>query len=211
MAMMQNASATRLENPLNHFLNQVYTPWLYMLDRLIKRHVGTQQIKDIIGDKLGAEYVLDMKQYHASVFQFEELLGARMSVKKNIAQSLMMLTQMFQNPALIGEMAKVGSKVNIRPIIRLWLEASEVGSGIENDIFTDMSPEEKQAYEQQQQGSSAMAQKMQMLEAQTQAKSQLESQHADSRLREKLTEKAAEASSMDELIKGEPNPQGFGA
>src|ERR1035437_5804669 len=54
-----SASATRLDGPLDNFIEQVFKPFLYILDYLIFHYISDAEIKSIIGEELGKEYVLD--------------------------------------------------------------------------------------------------------------------------------------------------------
>ena len=80
---MAQASATRLDGPLDNFLDQVFVPWLYILDELIFNYISDAQIVDILGEQKGKEYLsqIDLKEYHEGKVTFEVLAGSSLSAK----------------------------------------------------------------------------------------------------------------------------------
>ena len=86
--ILAGASATRLDGPLDNFIDQVFTPFLYILDELVFRYMSDQEIKDILGEEHGPEFVkeLDMQEYHDGKVTFEVLAGSSLSAKRTMAQ-----------------------------------------------------------------------------------------------------------------------------
>ena len=99
---LAQASATRLDGPLDNLIDQVFEPWLYILDELIYNYISDKEIVDILGDELGEEYKhkVNMQEYHAGKVIFEVLAGAVSSAKRTMAQSLTLDLPVSREPAI---------------------------------------------------------------------------------------------------------------
>src|SRR5208337_4204794 len=102
-AIQASASATRLDGPLDNFIEQVFKPFLYIVDELVFTKMSDAAILYILGDVLGKPLTdkLTMGEYWDSQHDFEVLAGASMSAKRTMAQSMVMLTQFLDNPQLV--------------------------------------------------------------------------------------------------------------
>jgi hypothetical protein len=211
-AIQASASATRLDGPLDNFIEQVFKPFLSILDMLVFRFMHDEWILHILGETLGKKLTqgFAMQEYWDSNIQFEILAGASMSARRTMAQSMVMLTQILENPQLLEMLAVDGKKIKVEPIISMWMEASEWKNG--NDIVVDMTEEEKaerkansKAAMQQQQ----MAIKQQDTQQKFQQKSELEDQSSNNRIKRDLVIAAAKASGLSETVEGEPSSGGL--
>jgi hypothetical protein len=205
------ASATRLDGPLDNFIEQVFQPFLYILDDLVFEYIADSEIKFICGEELGKAYQLDLARYHEGKMEFEVLAGASLSAKRIMAQSLTLITQIFENPQIQQNLAEInGEYIDFKPILSMWMEASEWKN--RNDIIKKLTPEMKQAQQQK----SAAAQANGKLAGQQQLntqKAQLKSQQADqdnqARVQRDIVRESFRNSAMSEATLGEPSAGGL--
>jgi hypothetical protein len=211
-AIQASASATRLDGPLDNFIEQVFKPWLYIMDELVFTKMSDATILHILGEVLGKPLTksIGMQEYWDAVMDFEVLAGAAMSAKRTMAQSMTMLTQFLDNPQLAESLAKQGKKIDFLTIFKMWMEASEWKNG--NDIVIPMTPDE--IAEQKANSPAAMnAVKMQAANQSTQQKfvqkQELEDQSSNNRIKRDLVIASAKASGLSETVEGEPSTGGL--
>jgi hypothetical protein len=205
------ASASRLDGPLDNFIEQVFTPFLYILDDLVEQYLSDGEIHFICGEELGKAYMLNLSRYHEAKMEFEVLAGASLSAKRIMAQSLTLITQIFENPQIQQNLAEInGEYIDFKPILSMWMEASEWKN--RNDIIKKLTPEMKQA----QQAKSAQAQANSKLQAQQslntqkfQQKQQLEDQANQNRVQRDIVRESFRNSAMSEAVSGEPSAGGL--
>ena len=210
--LMAGASATRLDGPLDNFIEQVFKPFIGIIDMLVFTVMSDFSIRHILGKKEGADFLqnFSMQEFHDAQIEYEVLAGASLAAKRTMAQSMVMLTQILDNPQIQSMLAEAGKKINMEPIIDMWMEASEWKN--KNDIVTDMTPDEikrrdansKAALQQQ-----AMQAKQQGDQQKFVQKQQLEDQASDNRIKRDITREAARASGMSEAVNGTPSTQGL--
>jgi hypothetical protein len=205
------ASATRLDGPLDNFIEQVFTPFLYVLDDLVFEYISDAEIKFIVGEELGKAYQLNLQRYHEARMEFEVLAGASLSAKRIMAQSLTLITQIFENPQIQQNLAEINEEfIDFKPILSMWLEASEWKNRA--DIIKPLTPEMKQRMAQKSQAAQANTKlaAQQQLNAQ---KAQLKSQQADvdnqARVQRDIVREAFRNSSMAEAVQGTPSASGL--
>ena len=209
---MAQASATRLDGPLDNFIDQVFIPWLYILDELIFNYISDAQIVDILGDELGKEYLdqIDMNEYHSGKVVFEVLAGSSLSAKRVMTQSLTLLTQFMQNPEFNEYLADMGLYIDWKQVFDMYMMASEWKDG--RDIVKPLTPQmeaRRQAkIQQQQQG--PMQTQMALNTQKAQQKAQIQQQQSDNRLKGDLMRFAVEHSAESEETEGQPGAAGWG-
>ncbi|PWT75552.1 MAG: hypothetical protein C5B59_08720 [Bacteroidetes bacterium] len=211
--LLAGASATRLDGPLDNFIEQVFKPFLGVIDMLIFNVMSDHAIQAILGKIKGDEFLktIDMQKFWNAHINYEVLAGASLSAKRTMAQSLVMLTQILQNPQLQDSLADINEQyIDYLPIVRMWLEASEWKN--ENDIIKPMTEEMKKKRAANTKAA-LMAQQVQAKQADSQQKfqqkSQLEDQASDNRIKRDIVREAARASGMSEAVEGVPSPQGL--
>jgi hypothetical protein len=205
------ASATRLDGPLDNFIEQVFSPFLYILDDLVFEYISDAELDFICGEELGKAYKLNFERYHEARMEFEVLAGASLSAKRIMAQSLTLITQIFENPQIQQNLAEInGEYIDFKPILAMWMEASEWKN--RNDIIKKLTPEMKEA----QKAKSAAAQANSKLAAQQSLntqKAQLKSQQADqdnqARVQRDIVRESFRNSAMAEAVTGEPSAGGL--
>jgi hypothetical protein len=209
---LAQASATRLDGPLDGLIDQVFLPWLYILDELIYQYISDKEIVDILGEELGKDYLtqVDMKAYHEGKVIFEVLAGASLAAKKTMAQSLTLISQYLGNPQFLEYLADMGYYVDQLTLLDMWMMASEWKD--RQDLIKPLTPQmearRQQKIQQQQQG--PLQTQMQLNEQKAQLKSEQADQDTAGRIKRDLVRYATEASARSEETEGTPSGQGFG-
>jgi hypothetical protein len=212
--ILAGASATRLDGPLDNFIGQVFTPFLYILDYLIFNYVPDSEIISILGEVLGKEYAdsLNMQDFHDAKYEYEVLAGASLAAKRTMAQSMTLITQIFSQPNIQENLADINEEyIDFKPILSMWMEASEWKN--KQDIIKKMTPEMKkkrQAAQQAAQQQSKMAMQQQSEEQKFKNKQQLEDQATEGRIKRDLVREAFRKTSGTEASEGAANPMGLG-
>jgi hypothetical protein len=211
--ILAGASATRLDGPLDNFIEQVFKPFLGVLDWMVFNIMSDAAILAVLGKEKGDAYVkdLDMQEFHDAQIKYEVLAGASLSAKRTMAQSMVMLTQILQNPQIQDSLAEINEEyIDFKPILRMWLEASEWKN--ENDIIKPLTPAMKakraansKAALMQQQQQAAAGKSQQQFEQ----KSQLENQQSDNRIKRDLVVASAKANGLEEATEGMPSTGGL--
>ena len=212
-AIQANASATRLDGPLDNFIEQVFKPYLSILDSLIFHHMSDAAILHILGKVRGPALVdsLSMQEYWDAQVDFEVLAGSSMAARRTMAQSMVMLTQILDNPQIQDQLADINEEyIDFKPIIKMWAEGSEWKNV--DDFIKPMTP----AMKQKRAANSKAAQMQMQMQAKTQGdqqkfvqKQQLSSQEADQRIAKDLVVGAAKASGFSEALEGQPSAGGL--
>jgi hypothetical protein len=209
--ILASASATRLDGPLDNFIEQVFKPFLYVLDDLVFSYMSDAEIMTVLGDELGSEFTLDLQAYHDAKMEYEVLAGASLAAKRTMAQSLTLITQIFENPTIQQNLAEInGEYIDFKPILSMWMESSEWKN--KQDIIKKLTPEMKQNMAQKSQAaqqSSKMQQQVQLNQLKFQQKSQLEDQSNDNRIKRDIVREAFRNDSMNEAVQGSPSAGGI--
>lgn len=184
-------AASRLEGPLERFINQVFIPYLYKMDELINERMPSDQLNKIVGKALGAEFQFDEEKFRNAELEFEVLAGAHLAAKKAMAGVLPLLVELFANPAVAQQLAEVnGEYADFGLLVRSIMEAAEWRY---NDPFVKPLTEEmKQRLAQKNAASAKFQQQLAMAQQQHQFKGEENDQKAQNRLAEKVTVLAAE-------------------
>jgi hypothetical protein len=210
-AQLANASATRLDGPLDNFIEQVFKPFLYILDDLILNYLSDFEIFAILGEEMGKDFEVDLQQFHDARIEYEVLAGASLAAKRTMAQSMTLLTQILENPQITDSLADINSEyIDWKTILNMWMEASEWKN--KNDVIKPMTPEMIQKRQQasqaaQQQSKAAIAQ--QLSNQKFQEKSALQNQSANDRIKRDLVVAAFRNSGTEEATQGEPSIGGL--
>ena len=210
-AIQASASATRLDGPLDNFIEQVFKPWLYIVDELVFLKMSDAAILHILGDVLGKPLAksLSLQDYWDAVMDFEVLAGAAMSAKRTMAQSMTMLTQFLDNPQLATSLSDMGLYIDFEVVFKMWMEASEWKNA--DDIVKKMPPE-MLAKKQANSPAAINAMKVQAGQQSTQQKfeqkQEMEDQSSNNRIKRDLVIASAKASGLSEAVEGEPSTGG---
>lgn len=181
--LVAGAAASRLQGPVERFVNQVFIPWIYQLDELNRRFLmttpeGMAQIKQILGDELGPNYKFDEDKFMSGRVVFDVLAGANLAAKKIMAQSMPILTQIFDNPMIQQQLNQIGEEyVDIKELLLMWMQA--IGFTNRKSLIKKMSEEQKQRQAANNPAVQKQQSDQQKLEGQTEAKSKLQSQKSE--------------------------------
>lgn len=211
---LASASATRLDGPLDNFIDQVFLPFLYILDELVYEYMSDKEIEKILGEEMGEEYLksLDLDDYHKAFgkIEFEVLAGASLAAKRTMAQSMTLITNFMMNPAFNEFLADTGKYIDYDVVFDMWLMASEWKD--RQDIIKKLTPEM-----QQQRMAKMQAQQQASMQTQSTLQSQksddkkdLENVRSQHRLENDLVRYAVEKSAQSEVAEGVPGGSGFG-
>lgn len=208
---LAGASATRLDGPLDNFIEQVFKPFLYILDELVLKYISDAEIVAILGEEMGQDYEVDLAQFHKASIEFEILAGASLSAKRTMAQSLTLITQILENPTITENLADInGEYIDWKPILNMWMESTEWKN--KNDIIKPMTPEMQQrraAQSQAAQQQSKAAVTTQSNEQKFQQKQQLEDQATDNRIKRDLVRESFRDNATSEATEGTPSVGGL--
>lgn len=210
-AQLASASATRLDGPLDNFIEQVFKPFLYILDDLILRYISDAEIVNILGEEMGTDYVVNLQAFHSARIQFEVLAGASLAAKRTMAQSMTLLTQILENPQITDSLADINEEyIDWKTILSMWIEASEWKD--RNSIIkpmTDAMKQKRQAASQAAQAQSKAAVAQQTNDQKFKQKQALEEQGSDNRIKRDLVVAAFRNSSQSEDVNGSPDSNGI--
>jgi hypothetical protein len=211
--ILAGASATRLDGPLDNFIEQVFKPFLGVIDMMVFNIMSDAAIYHILGKEQGDDFLQDFKldEFHNAQIEYEVLAGSSLAAKRTMAQSMVMLTQILDNPQIQQSLADINEEyIDFKPIIGMWLEASEWKN--KNDIIKPMTD----AMKQKRDANSKAAMMQQQIAAKQQGeqqkfaqKQQLEDQASDNRIKRDITREAAKASGLSEAVEGVPSTGGL--
>lgn len=209
--ILANASATRLDSPLDNFIEQVFKPFLYILDYLVFNYFSDAEIMAILGDEMGKDFQVDLQEFHDARIEYEVLAGSSLAAKRTMAQSLTLIDQIFSNPQIQNQLADInGEYIDFKPILNMWMEASEWKN--KQDIIKPLTPQMQQKREQQ--SEAAQAQSKANIAAQGndqkfQQKQQLEDQANENRIKRDIVRESFRDNSMSEATEGVPSTGGL--
>lgn len=157
---LASASASRLQGPLDRFIEQVFIPFIQKADELTNERMPMQQIRAILGEKMGEQYAreMDAEKFLNAKVKYGVLAGARMAAKKAMAAALPLMLQIFENPQIIEQLGAMGYKVDVKAVLEAMMEVSEWKNT--REFIVPMTPQERQALMQMNPG----VQKQQMEE-----------------------------------------------
>jgi hypothetical protein len=212
-AIQASASATRLDGPLDNFIEQVFKPFLYICDEIVFKKMSDAAILHILGEVLGKPLTneLGMQDYWDAQIDFEVLAGASMSAKRTMAQSMVMLTQFLDNPQFGSSLADINEEyIDYKVIFDMWMEASEWKNGM--DIIKPMTPAMKakrDANSPAAQNAAKQQASQQNTEQKFAQKQEMEDQSSNNRIKRDLVIASAKASGLSESVEGEPSTGGL--
>jgi hypothetical protein len=210
-AQLGQASATRLDGPLDNFIEQVFKPFLYVIDELIRDYLSDAEIYAILGEQMGSDYELDLQSFHDSRMEYEVLAGASLAAKRTMAQSMTLLTQILENPQIQDSLADINEEyIDWKVICDMWIEASEWKD--KNDIIKPMTDKMKQ--KRQEQSQAAQAQSKAAITQQTndqkfKQKQMLEQQSYDNRVKRDIVVSAFRDNALSQATEGVSSSSGL--
>jgi hypothetical protein len=146
-AGMIQATMNRIGGFAEDFVRQVYEPLLYQLHTLNKEKMPIGYIKKVLGEELGQDFKFDTDEFMSSPTEFEVLAGSHLAAKAQMAQSLFMMIQLFENAPLMQQLQQIDQKiVDIEELFHMVHDIS----GWKNyyKIIKPMTPQQAQAAQQ---------------------------------------------------------------
>ena len=209
---LAGASATRLDGPLDNFIEQVFKPWLYILDMLVFEYFSDAEIYRILGQEKGKDFEVDLAAFHDGIVEYEVLAGASLAAKRTMSQSMTLITQIFENPTIQQNLAEINEEyIDFRQILKMWMESSEWKDF--NDIVKPMTQEMKDRQKQKGQAAqqqSKLATQQAISSQNASQKGQLQAAAIQGRIQERLVVGAVLNSAKGEANEGEPSAEGLG-
>jgi len=207
------ATMNRIGGFAEMIVRQVYEPLLYQMHQLNKDKMPMAYVKKLLGEKLGKDFQFDPSDMLNAPAEFEVLAGSHLAAKAQMAQSLFMMIQIFDSPAMLDQLSVQGKKVNVEEMLHMLHDVS----GYKNyyDIIQDMTPEDQARKQAQSQGG-LMQQKLQgqmaLNNQKAQQQSALEDQANEARAVRDVFRIIAEKSSEPQALLGAEAPtQGEGS
>lgn len=165
------ASSSRLQSPVERFIDGVFLPFLDFVYRQVKERMPISEIRNVLAERV-SDLQVDFQDFLTQVIKFDTLAGTRLAAKNRMAQALPFLMEVFSNQAIVSQLSQIGWKVNVRELVQMILDMSEWKN--ERDLVVPMTPQEKQQMMQQQQASIQASSKEELLHQQQQGQMQLE-------------------------------------
>jgi hypothetical protein len=212
------ANASRLDGPSSRFIRQVVQPWLYQIDELNNRFLPTKVLRQLIGDEgvndLNTKKPVDIDHidYRNAIIDFEVLAGSKLGAKKEMAQFLPLMLQIFNNPSFTQSLTDAGYRWNSFGVFQTFCDAA--GFKFSQNFVVPMTPQEKQRAQANspaalQQQKLAAANQMQL--QQFQQEERLEDQKQLGKAGAEVIRQTTEHALNSEEVNGEPGSTGFGS
>jgi hypothetical protein len=195
--------------------NNVIIPFLYQVHEMNRALLPAKTVKQILTDELQSDYFQnkgDILEILNARLKFNILAGAKMAVRRNLAQALPVLSSFLTNQFVLQQLETEQKKIDVKELLHLFFEAAEMPDEFYS-IVVPMTPDEVQRT--QQNSPAALAQmKLQAAQAmQTQQMQQKESlldQENWSKAGRDILRDAVETAGKPEAIQGQAGPAGFG-
>lgn len=163
-ALKGKAVAGRLDGPTERFINQIFTPFMFIMDQLNNQLLPTSDIRKILADE-DPTLPFDHIAYRNAKMKFEVLAGSHLGPKAEMTQFLAVIEQIAINPALLEAAAQADMKFNFTEWFKSFADLS--GFKFSQQFFVEMTAQEKQRRDQNS--------KTALLQAQNQANLQKQS------------------------------------
>ena len=208
-----NATMSRIGATAEVFVRQVFEPFLYKMHELNKRKTPISYVIKILGDRMGPDYAkFDPQNFMDAQGTFDVLAGSHLAAKAQMAQSLFMMFQIFDNPAIAQQLGLQQKTVEIEEILHMIHDIS----GWKNyyDIIRNMTSGEIQR--QQAQSDAAMQQsklnqQMTLNNQSFQQKAQLADSENNARIVREMFKDIAKKSAEPQMLMGALPTQGVGS
>jgi hypothetical protein len=143
---MAAASAGRLQAPVERIIDGVFIPFLNFLWNMVRERMPISEIRQILGEEMTENVVVDMFDFMGAKLKFETLAGTRLAARARMAQSLPFILEVFQNPAIISQLNATGEKVDVNELIGMVMDMSEWRN--RRQLVVPMTPQEIQLSQQ---------------------------------------------------------------
>lgn len=165
------ASSTRLQSPVERFIDGVFLPFLRFVYSQVKERMPISEIRDVLAER-AEDLIVDFGDFFEQTVKFDTLAGTRLAAKNRMAQALPFLMEVFSNGAIVQQLSETGWKVNVMELVNMVLDMSEWKN--KRDLIVQMTPEEIQMRQQQQQAAVQANSKQALLQQKQQGDMQIE-------------------------------------
>lgn len=166
--LIASGSGNRISDFVEKLANQVIVPFLYEMQQMNNSMLPVSQLQYILNDELQHAYLKnggDLVNILNARVKFSILAGAKMQVRRNMAQALPQLTQFLTSQQTENQLSTQSKKVNIVQIIKMMFEAADLRTFY--DVIEDMTPDEIERQKELQNGAAqAKMQSQEQLEQQ---------------------------------------------
>lgn len=173
------ASSTRLQSPVERFIDGVFLPFLRFVYAQVKERMPISEIRDVLAERT-VDLAVDFQDFLSQVVKFDTLAGTRLAAKNKMAQALPFLMEVFSNQAVVQQLSETGWKVNVLELVSMILEMSEWKN--QRDLVVKMTPEEQQTMQQQKQAAMQANSKQALLQQKQQGDMALEDRKISGRI-----------------------------
>jgi hypothetical protein len=191
-----------VSDPINH-LEMVIKRWrAFQWDRVLE-DMPVAQIREILSNKFGEAILdqIDLDEFLDAEFEIKVLAGQKLQAKAGILQLIPFMLQIIQQPQLMQYLHEKGKTINFESIENIFQRMSELESW--EDIFVDMTDEEKQTYQQQNPGAQKVAGALAVEKQRGQNKMQEVQGKGQVDLQNTLVEKALDKIGPEEMAEAE--------
>jgi hypothetical protein len=211
-AAVIQANASRLDGPAGRFVRQVFEPWLYEMDELDNSLLPTSVMRQVLGEKLGEDFQIDHLKFRNARLEFEVLAGAKLGAKKEMAQFLPIMLQIFNNPTFTQDLATAGYVWDPVAIFKAFTDAA--GWKFSQVFLKKMTSEQVQTAKANTKASLLQQQlqaKQSMQTQQFQHEETLEDQKQLGKAGNEVLRQATEQATTPLEVTGQPGGAGFGS
>jgi hypothetical protein len=139
--MISAASSSRLQSPVERFIDGVFLPFLRFMWQMVKERMPISEIRAVLADRTD-DLVVDFQDFMDATVRFDTLAGTRLAARNRMAQALPFLLEVLGNQALVQQLAQIGWKVNTLELTKMVLDMSEWKN--QNDLIVQLTPQEQQ-------------------------------------------------------------------
>ena len=182
------------------------------MDQLTNDLTPTSVIHDILGDELGEAFKIDHIQFRNAKIEYEVLAGAHLGAKKEMAQFLPIMLQIFNNPTFTADLAQAGYIFDPVAIFQSFSDAA--GWKFSQNFLKKMTPEQVATAKANTKAALMQMQlnaKQQSQAAQFQHEETLEDQKQLGKAGNEVLRQAVEQATTPEEVQGEPGGTAFGS
>ena len=211
-AAVIQANASRLDGPMGRFVRQIFMPWLYQMDELNNDNLPTSVMKEIVGPAMAATYQMDHLKLRNAKLEFEVLAGTKLGAKKEMAQFLPIMLQIFNNPTFTQDLAAAGYIFDPVAIFKAFADAA--GWKFSQAFLKKMTPEQLATAKANTKAALMQMQlnaKQQSQQAQFEHEETMEDQKQLGKAGNEVLRQAVEQATTPLEVGGEPGGQGFGS
>lgn len=208
-------AGNRISDFVEKLARQVIIPFLYEVHELNRARLPIKTVKSILNNEMQSDYFKnqgDVVELLNARLKFNILAGAKLAVRRNLAQALPVLSSFLTNQFILQQLQLEQKKVDIEELLHLFFEAAEMA----DEFYSVIVPMTTQETQRAQANSPAAIAKMKLQaaqEAQTQKFQQqqaLEDQKNFGLSARDIMRKAIMQSGIPEAVTGAPGGQGFG-